>query len=85
MFTDAQKPHVGLTLSHLVLRARHTWQALELLFRGYRASEETGRGRFLGASDPCVDSAGVAGFVLLQSVSVISIVFRENTRVTVDT
>jgi len=62
MLTETQKPQAGLTLSHFVLRARHTWQALELLFRGYRVSRLLFLGRFCGSaatstvSRGCIDS-----------------------------
>jgi hypothetical protein len=38
MLMDRQNPQTGRTLSHLVFRARHTWQALRLRLRGYLAS-----------------------------------------------
>lgn len=58
IFTETQNPHAGRTLSHFVFLARHTWQALELLFRGYRVSEVLFLGRFLDAGSSCTDSSG---------------------------
>ena len=59
MPSDAQKPHVGCLLSHLVLRARQTWQAFRLLLRGYRGSDGgcCWRGRFR----PVWAAAGLVG------------------------
>lgn len=64
MPSEVQNPHAGRTLSHFVFLARHTWQALELLLRGYRAPGEATAGRFLdvlGGSRPASGPPGVVG------------------------
>lgn len=64
---DAQKPQVGWTLSHLVFLARHTWQALTLLLRGYFASDAGWRGRFRASRGPLLESASRLGSTSLCS------------------